>query len=86
MKKKIVIGIVVFFVSICLIPIPLRKKDGGSVEYKALFYSVTKYHQIVLNPETDSEEGYIVESGFIKGWGIKILGVEIFNNTQYVPD
>ena len=71
---------------ICLIPIPLRKKDGGSVEYKALFYSVTKYHQIVLNPETDSEEGDIVESGFIKGWGIEILGVEIFNNTQYVPD
>ncbi|MBQ4560293.1 MAG: hypothetical protein IJA54_08245 [Tyzzerella sp.] len=86
MKKKMTVGIIVVCLLICLIPIPLRKKDGGSVEYKALFYSVTKYHQIVLNPETDSEEGDIVESGFIKGWGIKILGVEIFNNTQYVPD
>lgn len=86
MKKKMTVGIIVVCLLICLIPIPLRKKDGGSVEYKALFYSVTKYHQIVLNPETDSEEGDIVESGFIKGWGIEILGVEIFNNTQYVPD
>ena len=48
MKKKIVIGIVVFFMLALLIPVRLQMKDGGSVQYKAVLYSVTKYHQITM--------------------------------------
>lgn len=84
MKKKIVIGIVVFFVLALLIPVRLQMKDGGSVQYKAVLYSVTKYHQITL--EADSEDEEIVEAGYRVGWGIEILGIEIFNNTKYVRD
>lgn len=85
MKRKIVIGIVVFFLLVLLIPIPLQMKDGGSVQYRALFYNVTKYHQIALNTE-ESESGEVIESGHLVGWGIEILGIEIFNNVKYVRD
>ena len=84
MKKKIVIGIVVFFMLVLLVPIRLQMKDGGSVQYKAVLYSVTKYHQITM--EMDDENEGIVDSGHLDGWGIEILGIEIFNNTKYVSD
>ena len=84
MKKKIVIGIVVFFMLVLLIPIPLRIKDGGSVQYKSVLYTVTKYHQLAM--ETNSEDEELVDSGHLVGWGIKVLGVEIFNNVKYVSD
>lgn len=84
MKKKIVIGIVIFFMLVLLIPIRLQMKDGGSVQYKAVLYSVTKYHQITL--KEDSEDERIIESGYRVGWGVEVLGSEIFNNVKYVSD
>ena len=84
MKKKFVIGIVVFVMLVFLVPIRLQMKDGGSVQYKAVLYSVTKYHQITM--EMDDENEGIVDSGHLDGWGIEILGIEIFNNTKYVSD
>ena len=84
MKKKIVIGIVVFVMLVLLIPIRLQMKDGGSVQYKAVLYTVTKYHQITLQ-ENLEDEG-IIESGYCVGWGVEVLGLEIFNNVKYVSD
>ena len=84
MKKKIVIGIVVFVMLVLLVPIRLQMKDGGSVQYKAVLYTVTKYHQITM--EMDDENEGIIDSGHLDGWGIEILGIEIFNNTKYVSD
>ena len=84
MKKKIVIGIVVFFMLVLLVPIRLQMKDGGSVQYKAVLYTVTKYHQSTLK-ENLEDEG-IIESGYRVGWGVKVLGLEIFNNVKYVSD
>lgn len=84
MKKKFVIGIVVFVMLVFLVPIRMQMKDGGSVQYKAVLYSVTKYHQITLK-EGSEDEG-IVESGYRVGWGVKVLGLEIFNNVKYVSD
>ena len=84
MKKKFVIGIVVFVMLVFLVPIRLQMKDGGSVQYKAVLYSVTKYHQITL--KEGSEEDVIVESGYRVGWGVEILGLEIFNNAKFVSD
>ena len=71
MKKKIVIGIVVFVMLVLLVPIRLQMKDGGSVQYKAVLYTVTKYHQITLQ-ENLEDEG-IIESGYRVGWGVKDL-------------
>ncbi|MBR3599748.1 MAG: hypothetical protein IKL53_07695 [Lachnospiraceae bacterium] len=71
MKKKLIIAIIII-VAILLIPIPLHYKDGGSVEYKAIVYSVTDIHRI----DFDSDDGY--QDGTI----IKILGFEIYNNVE----
>ncbi len=74
-KKNIVIIIVILLLIILLFPIQINKlKDGGSIEFKTLLYSVTKYHK--LAPENSDTE-------YIDGIGIKILGMEIFNNTEY---
>ena len=77
MKKKIVLIVIILIAIILLFPIPMRLKDGGSVEYSALLYKVTKYHRL-----TPME----TESGYIDGIGIKILGVEIFNNTDKMAE
>ena len=77
-KKKIFIGIIICIL-IAFIPIRSGIKDGGSVQYRALLYKVTKYHRMV-----DSADS--METGHLVGWGIEILGMEIFNNTQYLPD
>lgn len=67
MKKKKIILIIIILM---LIPIPTKLKDGTSTEYKALFYSITKYH--IINQ--DSIKGY--DDGF----KIKILGITIYDN------
>lgn len=77
MKKKILIVVIVAVLLILLVPIPMYLNDGGSVEYRALLYTVTKYHRLAPI-ET--------ESGYIDGIGIKILGVEIFNNTDKIAE
>ena len=64
--KKRVVGICVVLALVLLMPVPLRLKDGGSVEYRALLYTVTDAHRL------PDQEGTIIE----------ILGVEVFNNVE----
>lgn len=47
-------------------------KDGGTVEYRAILYSVWDVHRLALDEKTGYEEGLIVE----------ILGIEVFNNVD----
>lgn len=72
MKKKIILIVVIVIALILLLPIPMKLKDGGSIEFQALLYTVTKYHKL--------DES--AENGYVDGIGIKILGMEIFNNTK----
>lgn len=72
MKKKSIIIIIIIIALILLFPIPFRLKDGGSIEFRALLYTVTKYHKLSTNPN----------QMYIEGIGIKILGKEIYNNTN----
>ena len=72
MKKKVFIIIAIIIAVILLVPIPHRLKDGGSVEYKAILYTVKSVHQIDHNNA----------KGYIDGTIIKILGIEVFNNTD----
>lgn len=69
MKKKKIILILIIII-LMLIPIPTKLKDGSSTDYKALLYSITKYH--IINQ--DSIKGY--DDGF----KIKILGITIYDN------
>ena len=73
MKKRLLKAAIVLVAAILLFPMPLQKKDGGTVEYKALLYSVQDVHR--LNPDPQGEE-------FIEGTIIEILGIEIFNNVD----
>ena len=68
-KKNICLIIVGVLLIIMLVPVPFKIKDGGSIEYKAVLYTVTKYHNI--NPESIK--------GYDDGWKIKILGLTIYD-------
>ena len=72
MKKKIIrITIIIIIALILLFPIPLRYKDGGTVKYQALLYSITDYHAL---------RGV---DGYDTGIEIKILGITVYENTTF---
>ena len=73
MNKKLR-NIIISIFSIMLILVvafPRREmlNDGGSVEYIARLYKITKYHELA-------------ENGYMVGTGIAILGKEIYNNKK----
>lgn len=70
-KKSIIIVVIIIALIVLLVPIPRYLNDGGSVEYRALLYKITDYHQLV-------PEGF----NYIEGIGIEILGIEVFNNAK----
>lgn len=70
MKKKILIAVIVIILLVLLVPIPMRLKDGGTIEYRALIYTVSKVHKLNHNSA----------SGYDNGLIIKIFGKEIYNN------
>ncbi len=73
MKKKIIIIIIIIVILfVLLIPIPMHLNDGGTIEYKALTYKISKVHRLTGDLEKEYEDGIIIE----------ILGVEIFNNVK----
>lgn len=72
MKKKIVIAVCVIAALILLTPIPMRLKDGGTVEYNAILYQVHDVHRI--NPDINAREPYI------EGIIVKILGMTVYDN------
>lgn len=73
MKKKVIMAIMIIVILLVLfIPIPMYLNDGGTVEYKALTYKISKVHRIVEDLENSYEEGIIIE----------VLGIELYNNVK----
>ena len=72
MKKKVIIAIIVIILLVLLIPIPSHSRDGGTVEYRALTYKVSKVHRLTGDLEKKYEDGTIIE----------ILGFEVYNNVK----
>lgn len=72
MKKKVITIVIIIIALILLFPIPMKLKDGGSIKFQALLYSVTKYHKLDHN----------AEDGYVDGIGIEILGMEVYNSTE----
>ena len=63
MKKRNVAIVCILLAIILLIPIPLRLKDGGTVEYKALVYRVLKVHRLgLLNREKNMKKELLLKS------------------------
>ena len=73
MKKRNVAIICILLAIVLLIPIPLRLKDGGTVVYKALAYSVSRVHRLASVKAEKEYEGGII---------IKVLGIEVYNNVE----
>ncbi len=70
-KKSLIIIYVVVVVLVMLIPIPLHLNDGGSIEYRAILYKVTKYHKISS-----------LTKGYDKGWKVEILGITLYDEVN----
>lgn len=71
-KKKIIRNLLIIIILIVLLfPIPLHYKDGGTVEYKSIVYSVTDYHSI-----------HSAEGEYLVGITVEVFGIEIFDNTR----
>lgn len=79
MKKKVIIILVVIILLVLLFPIRNQLKDGGTVEYKALVYKVSKVKKLISKEEME-REGKIKE--YDHGIIIEILGFEIYNNVK----
>lgn len=71
MKKIKIVAIILILVTL-FFPIAYKLKDGGTREYKALLYSITKLNAL----------DNIYPDGFRNGTIIKILGFEIYNNVE----
>lgn len=72
MKKRIMIMSSIILSIVLLCPIPMRLKDGGTVKYQALIYSISDVHRLAPSTESGYEEGLIIE----------ILGMQVFNNVK----
>lgn len=72
MKKENLRLISIILAAVLLIPIPLRLKDGGTVKYQALLYSITDLHRLAMDQEDGYEDGIIIE----------ILGMRVFSRVE----
>ncbi len=79
MKKKLIIVAIVIILLTLLFPIRNQLKDGGTVEYKALVYKVSKVKRLISIEEME-QEGKIKE--YDHGIVIEIFGFEIYNNVK----
>lgn len=71
MRKPSIRFIIITIALILLFPIPIRYKDGGTVKYQALLYSITDYHAL---------RGV---DGYDTGIEIRILGRRVYENTTF---
>jgi len=69
-KKRLIISIIVVCSIVLLFPIRTqRRDDGGTVEYRAIFYSVTFWHRL--------DDRY--ESGYYEGIEFNIFPCNFIN-------
>ena len=76
MKKRIAIIAIICVLLILLFPTKLSLKDGGTVEYKAILYSIVKKHSMGTE---QSQDGYYI------GTEVKILSFEVYNDVEFIP-
>ena len=75
MKKKHKIFLILLICTVLFLPIPAWYKDGGTVKYTALTYSVTKVHRIPLH------QG----NGYDVGTQVRILFWQVYDDVKYDP-
>ena len=78
--KIILITCIVIAILLCLVPIPLKLKDGGTTYLKPI---IPIYEIYIYNTEMPDEDEGIV---YKKGYGIYLFGIEIYENIYYVNE
>lgn len=78
-KKLIIVSIIVLILLILLIPKSRYLNDGGTVEYKAVLYKVSKVSRLISREEMEAE-GKVKD--YDKGIIIEVFGFEIFNSVN----
>lgn len=89
MKKKVIIVVVIIVLMILLVPIPFKLRDGGTVEWKSLTYSIANVHSIyaVGNESNKYELGYKEEFAIIdnsKEFDCNNIEEEIYRDDEYI--
>lgn len=75
MKKRTLVIIIILICAVLFVPIPVGYKDGGTVEYNAVMYTVRKEHSFA-----DRAPGYNV------GTRVRILFWTVYDDVRYDPD
>ena len=76
MKKKVLIGFIIIVLVILLFPRRNALNDGGTIEYKAVVYKVSKVHRYKIDGKYNNN----FENGII----IELFGKEIYNNVEWI--
>lgn len=72
-KKRLIIVLCVMVMAVLFVPRVYALKDGGSKEFTALTYRITKVHS--MNPVEAEEE-------FTTGTIVEIFGREVYNSVE----
>ncbi len=59
MKKTFIPIACIVFALLLLLPIPHQMKDGGTVEYRAVLYSVSDVHRLDSSSITGYKDGKV---------------------------
>ena len=73
MKKKILIGLLMIIILGLFIPVKFRLLDGGTIEYKAILYKVSKVNKIINKNDM---------IGYAKGIEVEVFGKKIDEEWQ----
>ena len=76
-KKKVIWIVLAVILAVLLIPIPMRLKDGGTLELRAILYEAGFMNQLAEDPETR-------EPAVRKGFYLDVLGHSVIDNTYLV--
>ena len=80
MKKVILTVCLLLVVALCLVPIPSKIKDGGSIHLSPIIptYAVRIHHAEMI-----TEDHRVV---YEQGFSIYLFGMEIYEHVYYVED
>jgi len=78
-EKKIVMAVILLALVALLFPIRTQLKDGGTIQYTAVLYRVSKVHRLISEKEM-RQEGKVKE--FEDGITVELLGFEIFSSVK----
>ncbi len=77
MKKTITILCAILLIAFLLVPMVYEADDGGTRQYVAPLYSVTRAHSL------HSENG---ADGYLTGTIVRVLFFEVYDDVIFVPN